>query len=564
MSTTAETTLASLLSSSSFLLAYALPLFFLSLLLTFAGAFLTLDRTRAFAPRYDALKPPEATKFQHAEVLFKTVFRIEGGIGGIALGFVTGVHFTTFLALLIPNVSTSKPLSPGAFLAVWLLPSIACSVLAARWRFVTLAFAGIAGYSTFALAFSVILHPSLLTRLILVAVFTPIGLVMCLLPIARTQHVFVRLAMASVGAFGTILAIALLAHIPSWIEVWDRLWIKDGDLWGTAQEKGLSAAFCLFVLIGAASDWFLKRKLGENPDEKWDSYLADYAATLPNGSDRAGHFQPLQSFWARHFGHNKGLDPVDKDIVFPTDAELKLPVPDSPLKLYKKRSLAGPHATHHDKPRRFTPPQEYLRKDRRPGVKGRQRTRELIKFEPLDPYTQSDSDDDEDFKKGVPPFVRSPTRSDSMATLADDQPARKTKDDPLSDTEQDVTANRTHFLQRHSLAHRASSAAISQAGTGSSTTLTPVAFTPVPATPSLIKAVERVNAAQREVFSRSTDGLPLSSSIPSTPVAQPVEPRPHNWNAFWDDVKTKAGHGFHPHRRDGAVDGASGAATPKR
>lgn len=69
--------------------------------------------------------------------------------------------------------------------------------------------------STFALAFAVILHPSLLTRLILVAVFTPIGLVMCLLPIARTQHVFVRLAMASVGAFGTILAIALLAHIPS-------------------------------------------------------------------------------------------------------------------------------------------------------------------------------------------------------------------------------------------------------------------------------------------------------------------------------------------------------------
>ena len=163
MSTTAETTLSSLLSSSPYLLAYALPLLFLSLLLTFAGAFLTLDRTRAFAPRYDALKPPEATKFQHAEVLLKTIFRIEGGIGGIALGFVTGgafsvgrsvlsleihrlaVHFTTFLALLVPNVSASTPLSAGAFLAVWLLSSIACSILAARWRFVTLAFAGIAG-----------------------------------------------------------------------------------------------------------------------------------------------------------------------------------------------------------------------------------------------------------------------------------------------------------------------------------------------------------------------------------------------------------------------------------
>ncbi|TFK86845.1 hypothetical protein K466DRAFT_492029 [Polyporus arcularius HHB13444] len=549
---TAETTLSSLLSSSSFLLAYALPLFFLSLLLTLAGAFLTLDRTRTFAPRYDALSPSETTKIQHAEVLFKRIFRIEGGIGGIALGFVTGVHFTTFLALLIPNVSTSKSLSAGAFLAVWLLSAIACSILAARWRFVTLAFAGIAGYSTFALAFAVILHPSLLTRLILVAIFTPIGVVMCLLPIARTQHVFVRLAMASIGAFGTILAIALLAHIPSWTEVWDRLWIKDGSFWGTGQEKGLSAAFCLFVLVGVASDWFLKRKLGENPDEKWDSYLADYTATLPNSSNRAGQFQPLQTFWGRHFGHNKGLDPVGKDVIFPTDAELKLPIPDSPLKLYKKRSLAGPHAPPSlDSPRRFTPPQDYLRKERRPGVKGRHRTREPIKFEPLDPYAQSDSDSDEDLKKGVPAFVRSPTRSDSMATLAEEQPARKAKDDPLSEDEQDVTANRTHFLQRHSLAHKVSTAAISQAGTGSSATLTSAVFTPVPATPSLIKAVERVNAAQREAFSGSRDGLPLS-----TPLAAPAEPRPHNWNAFWDEVKTKAGHGFHPQRRDDDVSGA--------
>ena len=90
MSTQPQATLASLLSSSSFLLAYTLPLFLLSLLLTFAGAFLTLDRTRAFAPRYDALQPPEATRIQHAEVLLKKIFRLEGGIGGIALGFVFG------------------------------------------------------------------------------------------------------------------------------------------------------------------------------------------------------------------------------------------------------------------------------------------------------------------------------------------------------------------------------------------------------------------------------------------------------------------------------------------
>lgn len=163
MSSVVQTTLSSFLPSSSFLLAYSLPLLFLSLLLTFAGAFLTLDRTRAFAPRYDALQPPEATTIQHAEVLFKNVFRIEGGVGGTALGFVFGgmfspkpshskhsneviVHLTTFLALLIPNLSpSSKPLSSGAFLAVWVLAAVAGALFAARWRLVALAFAGIAG-----------------------------------------------------------------------------------------------------------------------------------------------------------------------------------------------------------------------------------------------------------------------------------------------------------------------------------------------------------------------------------------------------------------------------------
>ncbi|TBU27061.1 hypothetical protein BD311DRAFT_724967 [Dichomitus squalens] len=577
MSTQSLLTLASLLPSSSFLLAYTLPLFFLSLLLTFAGAFLTLDRTRAFAPRYDSLQPPEATRIQHAEVLLKKVFRLEGGLGGIALGFVFGVHLTTFLALLIPNVSaSSKALSSGAFLAVWLLAAIASALLSARWRIVTLAFAGIAGYSTFALAFSVILHPSLLTRLILVAIFTPIGLIMCLLPIARTQHTFVRLAMASVGAFGTVQSIALLAHISSWIEVWDRLWLKDGSNWGTVQEKGISAAFCLFVLIGVTTDWLLKRKLGENPDEKWDSYLADYTATLPSGHDRAGQFRPLQSFWARHFGHKSGLDPIDKDIVFPTDADLKKPIPDSPLKLYKKQSLSAPHTLRDDKPRPFTPPQEYLRKERRPGVKGRQRTREVVKFDPLDPYSASDSED-EDLKKAVPPFVRSPTRSDSMATLTEEQPtkgskgvAKRAKEDPLSEDEQDVTAVRTDrhgrdkwtpdFIRRHSLKHQSSSIALSQAGTASSQTLTAPVFSPVPATPSLIKAIERVNAAQQEAFvqnPRETDGLPLSTPSVTSQSEQGPH-RGHDWNTFWSDVKNKAGHGFQ-HRRDGA-----GAGEAKR
>ena len=39
--------------------------------------------------------------------------------------------------------------------------------------------------------------------------------------------------------------------------------------------------------------------------KKWDSYLANYAAALPNQANRAGTFQTFTSFW---------------DMIFPTDS----------------------------------------------------------------------------------------------------------------------------------------------------------------------------------------------------------------------------------------------------
>lgn len=84
-------------SSTSHLFAYAIPLLLLSLLLTFAGTFLTLDRTRSFAPRSDVLPPIpgsfESSKTTVARVESKLAhlkFRLDGGIGGLALGYVFG------------------------------------------------------------------------------------------------------------------------------------------------------------------------------------------------------------------------------------------------------------------------------------------------------------------------------------------------------------------------------------------------------------------------------------------------------------------------------------------
>ncbi|KAF5340491.1 hypothetical protein D9758_014566 [Tetrapyrgos nigripes] len=311
------TTLTTLLPSNSFLLAYSLPLFFSSLVLTFAGAFLTLDRTRSFAPRYDAIPgsfvTPTKRKFQ---------FVLEGGIGGLLIGYSFGLHLSTFLALLIPNKNPNlSSLSEKSFLATWLLSSLLTTFLGGRYKYAALALAGLTGGVAFSLSLCVIIHPSFLTRIVFTCVITPILTVLALLPLQRFQRPSLRMAASSIGAFGLVVSIALLSKIPSWANVWSRYWLKASEEWGGAKERGLSAGFCLFLLAGVGSDWLLSRFVGECPDEKWDTYLANYTSNLPN---RAGTFKPFESFWDRWFS-SKPKTPLSGDLEFDRDKDILFP-----------------------------------------------------------------------------------------------------------------------------------------------------------------------------------------------------------------------------------------------
>jgi len=62
---------------ASLLLAFSVPV-------TFAGAFLTLDRTRSFAP---------SGLFSTSNTATKTKWRLEGGIGGLLGGWLVGGRF---------------------------------------------------------------------------------------------------------------------------------------------------------------------------------------------------------------------------------------------------------------------------------------------------------------------------------------------------------------------------------------------------------------------------------------------------------------------------------------
>lgn len=82
--------LGDLLDSTSYTLAYALPLLLISFVLTFAGTFLTLDRTRVFAPRRNAVKslPRSASELKRIESSLRWLSMFEGGVGGIAAGYI--------------------------------------------------------------------------------------------------------------------------------------------------------------------------------------------------------------------------------------------------------------------------------------------------------------------------------------------------------------------------------------------------------------------------------------------------------------------------------------------
>ncbi|THG97782.1 hypothetical protein EW026_g4288 [Hermanssonia centrifuga] len=426
------------------------------------------------------------------------------------------------------------------------------------------------------------MHPALLTRIVLTAVFVPIGTILCLLP--RFTRIALRIACASMGSFGIVLAIALLAHIPAWGDVWERYWIHDGSDWGTSKEKGLSAAFCLLFSTGLASDWFIHSKFGENPDEKWDRYLANYTASLPNDRGRAGTFTPAISLWDRIFGNHRALAPIVQDVLFPTDADLKLPHP-SPgqVKLSKQRSVYDKHTLPDlldAKPRIG-----FLRKKGTTRVPGAKRNRRAIKFRPLDEEEGLSSSDEDSPLQEKPWKLTTSLSSASTVTLTnsrkvdfegekdmDLKPPKRNEIPEYSDYEDDIGnvgkrvvgrdgPNWTpEFIRRHSTRSNQSRSkpsptaspspsnttsqrtVVERQGTPTTPSTSGVPFAAVPATPSLIRAVDRITAAHEALYRSQTSDVGAVSPARETTASPPGDrqQRDKAWDSFWTEVKAKA------------------------
>jgi hypothetical protein len=511
---TASLTLSQLVAGP-YLLAYSIPLLIISVPVTFAGAFFTLDRTRSFAGTGAA-----AAKW-----------RLEGGLGGIAGGWLFGVHLTTFLTLAICNLTSAAPTGQVVFLVIWLLTGTAIAILAGRFKVASLLFLGLQGGTALSLLFIVIFTPALLARTILTVVFAVLLPVCCLIPVPALQHGALRFSSALIGSFGVIVAGALLGGVPSWADIWTRLWVEKSEQWGNGQEKGLSAAMSLLCVLGVICDWFLKRKFGENPDQKWDEYLASYAANLPNASDRAGTFEPVTSFWSRVL-HPKPKNPVAD----PFDPKAPL----NPVTKLKSRKASGNSTT-------LSP------------VSGRKlRTADKDAF--LSGSSSSSSDSDEASKRIPRPWAvkRSSSAALSGTTAHSDTSSRgrgKKKrssrggvHEDYSDgesvrdvlqgrrTSREGTGWKPGFFARHNstaagdlekgfvpLSRKTSSGGHDRTNAGSPPPAPPPGSVPV--TPSLINALDRVALAQTQAY------------------APQPEQAPNKGSNFWAEVEDKAAKG---------------------
>ncbi|KAG8907870.1 hypothetical protein FRB99_001729 [Tulasnella sp. 403] len=459
----------------------------------------------------------------------------------------------------------------------------------------------------------VFLPQTLLPRLIIYAVFTALLMFCTLLPIPPLRHSSLRTCSALTGSAGIVITIALFSTIPSWSSPWLTLAIQDYVGYRNAKEKGLSAALSVLTILGAAVDWLLKLKLGENPDKEWDAYLARYSREFPFASERAGKFEPLQSIWTRMFkGHHTGNE--DHEILFPPDSQL-LPTHKVDGFSEKKFSATPPPAFRPYLPSRK---RSMLTKSRSPALATL-------------PDISSDSSDDEHGLKPKPPTFRPwlPKRLSTgnsvttlVASLAENTrltpPAKlgTTGVEDYSDVEQDVTAAKVEdrsspdwkpaFIRKHEEEVRRSASLKSQkepkdapkptvatdhvnkngnsdltdpprltespiplsrqntersngSSPASSThlsaspkrqpSLTRITTTPaplpmpipmgsVPATPSLIRAYDRIQRAQQEATQNSPSGTPLGSP----PTRRGTRTSTGGLDeAFWLNVRAKAG-----------------------
>ena len=192
---------------------------------------------------------------------------------------------------------------------------------------------------------------------------------------------------------------------------------------------------------------------------------------------------------------------------------------------------------------------------------GYYRKREAVKFGAVNPGDLSSDDEDDPLSTPPPPARRASTRS-SSATLTNgsDEGSRRIflgKDGlekvaaakrvaleandasalEYSDYEEDTINSQTQIAGRRNSPGWKPPFLV-QNGSDTASTAAPIAA--VPMTPSLIRAVDRIEAAKAQAYGSPTP-VDLPAPTPDTHTTEIVSARKQRWESFWRDVTSKAG-----------------------
>src|SRR6266702_543690 len=304
--------------------------------------------------------------------------------------------------------------------------------------------------------------------------------------------------------------------------------------------------------------------------QEWDSYLTEYAASLPMARDRAGTFQPLSySSWDRLFPCLRRSKPSNApDILFPPDDKYTL----SPhMSFEHNRQGFSPGRPTTQRTFSFDEPPRLLRKQtQRPLARLRglanaeshgYRKREAVKFGAVDPGDLSSDAEDDPLSSPPPPARRTSTRS-SSATLTNGSNEGSRRISPgqggsekvaaakrvaleandasapeYSDYEEDAINFKTQTTDRRNSPGWKPPFLVRN---GSNTASTAESIAVVPMTPSLIRAVDRIEAAKTQAYGSPTP-VDSSATTPDAHTAETGPARKQRWEAFWHDVTSKAG-----------------------
>lgn len=252
---------------------------------------------------------------------------LAGGVGGIVVGFLFFSFFTTVVTAAI-CVGESKSVSSTAYFVIWLLPGLLGAFLAGHWPLFARAFTGLLAGPCLTLIITAMFGiQTLIIRSIIVAVCTSLITAPLLLPRRSViQFHLLNMCTSIIGMVTFLDGVALFApsraSSGAWIDLWVLLFALDRSSsevsarrkWGTSAFKGYIAAGVLGSLVGFLFEFVFHKHAAENPDMEWNKYLGSFTERLEHQVvaemyDRAGSFEPAPTAWqkvSRVFGRSKG------------------------------------------------------------------------------------------------------------------------------------------------------------------------------------------------------------------------------------------------------------------